>query len=111
MENKILIECLRSQAKTLITQAELLNNLATALEKDNTNTNFAIIHNNSNTYKYDLPNALNSTDVAKFMGISKSKAYELFHRKDFPKITLGRRMIVSREMFLKWVEQQSNVNN
>ena len=32
MENKVLIECLRSQAKALRTQAELLDNLVNALE-------------------------------------------------------------------------------
>ena len=43
----------------------------------------------------ELPLFLNSRMVADILGISVSGAYELMHRKDFPVLTVGSRMVVS----------------
>ena len=40
----------------------------------------------------ELPLTLNAKDIADVLGISKSYAYNLFYRKDFPTLT-----IVSKE--------------
>ena len=49
----------------------------------------------------DLPVTLCAPQVAAALGISKSCAYTLMHRGDFPK-----RMIVSKAKFLAWLESQ-----
>lgn len=53
-----------------------------------------------------LPLTLNAADIAKVLGISRSGAYNLLHRKDFPTILIGKRLLVSRDKFLEWMEQQ-----
>lgn len=34
-------------------------------------------------------------------------AYEVAHRQDFPTITLGSRIIVPRDKFMAWIEEQA----
>ena len=61
----------------------------------------------SSVYKsYDeLPLFLNSDLVAKTLGIAPSSAYELMHKKDFPTLYIGNRMVVPKEKFIQWVEE------
>ncbi len=40
------------------------------------------------------------------LGISRSTAYELIQKPDFPSFTIGRRVLVSREGLKKWIEKQ-----
>ena len=55
---------------------------------------------------YDqLPFNLNAEQVAEFMGISRAKAYTLMHSEGFPTIHIGKRMMVSREKLLAWLEE------
>ncbi len=54
----------------------------------------------------ELPLFLNAEMVAKLLGISPSGAYELMHQKDFPVLTVGSRMVVPKEKFRAWVENQ-----
>ena len=50
---------------------------------------------------YDqLPLMLNAEDVQTVMNISRSGAYQLMHRVDFPTIIIGKRMVVPRDKFL-----------
>ena len=42
-------------------------------------------------------------EVAQALGISKPTAYNLANRADFPAIRLGKRIIVPRAPFEKWV--------
>jgi excisionase family DNA binding protein len=57
---------------------------------------------------YDqLPFNLNAEEVAEFMGISRAKAYTLMHSEGFPTIHLGKRMMVSREKLLEWLEEHT----
>jgi len=62
------------------------------------------------TYKSyeELPLALNADDVAKVLGISRANAYTLMHSKNFPTITIGKRMIVPKEKLLTWINEQLN---
>ena len=55
----------------------------------------------------DLPLFLNADLVAKVLGISAASSYELMHEKDFPVLKIGNRMVVPKEKFVVWVEQQS----
>ena len=55
----------------------------------------------------ELPLMMNMTDVASFLGISRAGAYKLAHSADFPAFQIGRRIVVSREKFLNWLNGQS----
>ena len=59
------------------------------------------------SYKsYDeLPLFLNAEITAKLLGISISGMYELMHEKGFPVLKIGTRLVVAREKFREWVEQ------
>lgn len=51
----------------------------------------------------NLPLVLQAKDVQTILGISKGKTYELMNCKDFPTIFLGKRMVVPRDAFLGWL--------
>ncbi len=55
----------------------------------------------------ELPLMMNMTDVASVLGISRAGAYKLAHSVDFPAFQIGRRIVVSRENFLGWLDRQS----
>ena len=55
----------------------------------------------------DLPLFLNVNDLSKALGIAPSSCYELMHEKDFPSIRIGKRLVVQREKFSEWVDEQS----
>jgi excisionase family DNA binding protein len=56
----------------------------------------------------ELPLFLNADTVAKTLGISISSCYELLHEKAFPKLTIGNRIVVPKEKFIQWVEQNTD---
>lgn len=45
-------------------------------------------------------------EMGKELGISRATAYELSQRTDFPSFSIGRRVLVSRDGLLKWIEKQ-----
>ena len=66
----------------------------------------------SNYKNYDeLPLFLNAAMVAKVLGIAPSSSYELMHEKDFPSICIGSRLVVPKEHFKKWVDEQIEKKN
>ena len=54
-----------------------------------------------------LPCMLNADKIAKYLEISRAGAYELMHSEGFPLIRIGKRMIVPRDKFLEWVDNQT----
>ena len=54
----------------------------------------------------ELPLMMNMTDVAAALGISRAGAYKLAHSADFPAFQIGKRIVVSREKFLDWLDRQ-----
>ena len=44
---------------------------------------------------------------AKVLGVSPSSGYELMHQPDFPVLRVGSRMVVPKEKFIQWVDEQS----
>lgn len=54
-----------------------------------------------------LPCNLNAEQVAAFLGFSRAQAYTLMHSEGFPTIRIGKRMLVSREKFLEWLENHT----
>ena len=59
----------------------------------------------------ELPLMMNMTDVAATLGISRAGAYKLAHSADFPAFQIGKRIVVSREKFLEWLERQCENKN
>ena len=55
----------------------------------------------------ELPLFLNAETVAKVLGVSPSSGYELMHEKDFPSLRIGSRIVVPKERFIQWVEQNT----
>ena len=55
----------------------------------------------------DLPLFLNANLLAKVLGVSISTAYEVMHEPGFPVLRVGSRMVVPKEKFIQWVEEQS----
>ena len=62
----------------------------------------------SNIQSYaDLPLFLNAKLVAQVLGVSISTAYEVMHEPSFPTLRVGSRMVVPKEKFMQWAEEQS----
>ena len=55
----------------------------------------------------DLPLFLNVHLVAQVLGVSISTAYEVMHEPGFPVLRVGSRMVVPKEKFIQWAEEQS----
>ena len=55
----------------------------------------------------ELPLFLNADMVAKALGVSPSSGYELMHDPGFPILKIGNRMVVPKEKFIQWVEQNT----
>lgn len=60
----------------------------------------------SNYKSYDeLPLFLNANIVSEVLGISSSSGYELMHTDGFPVLKIGSRLVVPKDKFREWVEQ------
>ena len=55
----------------------------------------------------ELPLFLNADTVAKALGVSPSSGYELMREKDFPALKIGSRIVVPKESFIRWAEQNT----
>ena len=55
----------------------------------------------------ELPLFLNAETVSKVLGISPASSYELMHEPDFPVLKVGNRMVVPKENFIRWVEENT----
>ena len=55
----------------------------------------------------ELPLFLNAEIVARVLGVSPSSGYELMHEPGFPVLKIGNRMVVPKERFVQWVEQNT----
>mgnify|MGYP006361426367 FL=1 len=62
------------------------------------------------SYKsYDeLPLFLQADLISDVLGISISSAYELMHEKGFPSLRIGNRIVVPREKFIQWVDENTS---
>ena len=60
-------------------------------------------------YKHydELPLFLNAETVVKALGVSPSSGYELMHEKGVPALRIGSRIVVPKEKFIAWVEQNT----
>ena len=58
----------------------------------------------------ELPLVLNATQLANVLSISRSNAYNLLHREDFPTLQIGKRMLVSRDRLAQWMDEQARAS-
>ena len=59
---------------------------------------------------YDsLPLALTAPEVGEVLGISRASAYELVRSRGFPHIRIGTRILVPKDKFIQWIDQQMEV--
>ncbi|AIQ63886.1 hypothetical protein PSTEL_13125 [Paenibacillus stellifer] len=54
-----------------------------------------------------LPPVLSPADIQKFLGIGQRQVYELLNSEDFHAARVGRRLFVSRAVFIEWLEGRS----
>ena len=50
---------------------------------------------------FDVP------EIAKMLGINRIAAYELAKQKDFPTVRIGRRIVVPKDAFFSWLDEQA----
>ena len=53
-----------------------------------------------------LPITLKADELAAVLGISRAGAYTLMRSKGFPTIFIGKRMVVYRDKFIQWMDEQ-----
>jgi len=51
----------------------------------------------------ELPATLAAKDVKNALGISRAHAYNLMNSSSFPVLRLGKRLLVTKSDFLRWV--------
>ena len=54
-----------------------------------------------------LPITLNADQVAKVLHVSRSQAYVVMHRKGFPTLRVGKRMVVPKDSLKLWMEKNA----
>jgi hypothetical protein len=57
----------------------------------------------------NLPEILMVPDIAHYLRISRSAAYELAHVPGFPALIMSRKIRIRRESFLSWLNEQENM--
>ena len=57
----------------------------------------------------DLPLAMNAKDVAGYLNVSLTCAYGIMNSKGFPVIRIGKRLIVTKDNFLNWLNNAMEV--
>jgi predicted DNA-binding transcriptional regulator AlpA len=56
----------------------------------------------------DYPEFLNVSDIQTLLGIGRKQAYELVHSGRFHVINVGKRIKVSKNVFIRWIEGGSS---
>ena len=55
----------------------------------------------------DLPAMLTAAEIAGAHGIYSPGAYPLIHRKDFPTLQIGKRLMVPKDKLMAWIDRQT----
>ena len=58
----------------------------------------------------DLPLTLSAPEVAEVLGISRAAAYVLVRSRDFPSLKVGTRILVPKDKFIRWIDEQTEVD-
>ncbi len=59
----------------------------------------------------ELPVTFGPLELAKILGISRNTAYDLVNRPDFPKYRVGKKIIISKKHFIKWMDEKFGDTN
>jgi len=59
----------------------------------------------------EMPLMLSVPEVAAALGISRAGAYELVKEKGFPALSIGARIIIPKEQFIRWIEEHTGGGN
>ena len=62
----------------------------------------------SNEIFADFPDVLTAEQLASALQISKSGAYALLNRSDFPTLRIGGRTMVMKKDLLEWLNSRTN---
>ena len=55
----------------------------------------------------DYPDVLNAAQIAMLLGISRSGAYQLVNRADFPTLHIAKRKLAPKDKVLAWIDLQT----
>lgn len=55
-------------------------------------------------------NVLTVPEAAAYLRVSKPTMYNLINRADFPKIKIGRKIIIPRVEFMNWLSREAGGN-
>lgn len=55
----------------------------------------------------ELPLMLSVPEVAAVLGISQAGAYELVRTEGFPSLKVGSRIVVPKEKFIEWIDENT----
>ena len=55
----------------------------------------------------ELPLMLSVPEVAAVLGISQAGAYELVRTEGFPTLKVGSRIVVPKEKFIEWIDENT----
>lgn len=66
------------------------------------------LENNYKNYS-ELPLTLSVPEAAAVLGISRAGAYELVHSASFPKVKIGKRILVPKDKLIEWLDAQVEV--
>lgn len=58
----------------------------------------------------DPPLTLTAQEVGEALGISRAAAYELVYSKGFPHMRIGTRILVPKDKFIQWINEQTEVD-
>lgn len=53
----------------------------------------------------------NAPELALLLGISRSAAYNLMHRADFPSFRIGKRLLVKQDKLTEWLDAQGKTTH
>ena len=54
-----------------------------------------------------MPACLKADDVAAVLGVSRAHAYNLINSDGFPRLAVGKRLIVPKAAFMRWMESNT----
>ena len=58
----------------------------------------------------ELPLMLSVLQVAAVLGISRAGAYELVRSAGFPSLTIGTRIVIPKDKFIAWIDENTSEN-
>lgn len=64
----------------------------------------------SNKMRQELPNLMTPRELMSYLKCSKTTAYALCRRKDFPSFRVGKTFYIQQDKIYQWIENESHKN-